>query len=72
VVSYPRYSISSEQEPVQSCFLSQDSISAIDPLVYPMGAWEPLLPPLVPSGIESPFEFDLILCRSSSPHACDS
>jgi hypothetical protein len=31
---------------VQSCLPSRDLVSAIDPLVYPMGAWEPLLPPL--------------------------
>ena len=37
-----------------------------------MGAWDPLLPPLGPSDLESPFEYDLIVYRSSSPHACDS
>jgi hypothetical protein len=57
---------------VQSCLPSRDLVSAIDPLVYAMGAWEPLLPPLVPSDIESPSEYDLIVCRSSRPHACDS
>jgi hypothetical protein len=36
-----------------------------------MGAWEPLIPPLGPSNLESPSEFDLSVCRSSSPHACD-
>jgi hypothetical protein len=37
-----------------------------------MGPWEPLLPPLGPSDLESPSESDLIVCRSLSPHACDS
>jgi hypothetical protein len=37
-----------------------------------MGAWDPLLPPLGPSDLEFPFESDLIVCRSSSPCACDS
>ena len=36
-----------------------------------MGAWESLLPPLSPSDLESPFESNLIVCRSSSPCACD-
>jgi hypothetical protein len=72
VASYPRCSIASEQESVQSCFPSRDLESTIDPLVYPMGAWEPLIPPLDPSGLEYPFEYDLIVCRSSSPGACDS
>jgi hypothetical protein len=30
-----------------------------------------LFPPLGPSDLESPSESDLIVCRSSSPHACD-
>jgi hypothetical protein len=47
-------------------------VLTIDPLVYPMGAWEPLLPPLGPSDLESPSKHDLIVCRSSSPDACDS
>ena len=72
VASYPQCSISSEKEPMNSCYPSQDLVSTIDPLVYPMGAWEPLLPPLGPSGLEFPYESDLIVCRSSSPHACDS
>jgi hypothetical protein len=38
VASYPQCSISSEQEPMQSCFSSRDLVSTIDPLVYPMGA----------------------------------
>jgi hypothetical protein len=41
---------------VHSCFPSRDLVSVIDPLVYPMGAWEPLLPPLGPSDLEFPFE----------------
>jgi hypothetical protein len=57
---------------MQLCFPSRDLVSAIDPLVYLMGAWDPLLPPLGPSDLESPFESDLIVCRSSSPCACDS
>jgi hypothetical protein len=72
VASYPRCSISSEQEPVQSCFPSRDLVSTIDSLVYPMGAWKPLLPPLGTSDFESPSEFDLIVCRSSSSCTCDS
>jgi hypothetical protein len=47
-------------------------VSTIDPLVYPMGAWEALLPYLGPIGLEYPSESDLIVCRSSSPHARDS
>ena len=47
-------------------------VSTIDPLVYPIGAWEPLLPPLGPSNLESPSKFDLIVSRSSSPHDHDS
>jgi hypothetical protein len=57
---------------VQSCFPSRELESAIDPLVYPMGAWEPLHPPFGPSGLEYPSESDLVVCRSSSPCACDS
>jgi hypothetical protein len=72
VASYPRCSIASEKEPVQSCFPSRDLESAIDPLVHPMGAWEPLLPPLGPIGLGYPSKSDLIVCRSSGPHACDS
>jgi hypothetical protein len=37
-----------------------------------MGEWEPLLPHLGPSDIESISEFDLIVCRSSIPHSFDS
>jgi hypothetical protein len=47
-------------------------VSTIDLLVYPMGAWDPLLPPFDPSDRESPIESDLTICRSSSPRACDS
>jgi hypothetical protein len=72
VASDPCCSIASEQEPMQSCFPSRDLVSAIDPLIYPMGAWETLLPPLGPSDLGSPSESDLIVCRSSSPCACDS
>jgi hypothetical protein len=46
-------------------------MSVIDPLVYPMGEWEPLLPPLGPSDLQSPFESDIIVCISSIPLACD-
>jgi hypothetical protein len=72
VASYPRCSIVSEKEPVKSCFPSRDLVSAIDPLVYPMGAWEPLLPSLGPNGIEYPYESDIVVCRSSSPRDRDS
>jgi hypothetical protein len=72
VASYPQCSIASEKELVQSCFPSRDLVSTIDPVFYPMGAWEPLLPPLGLSDLESPFESDLTVCRSSSPRACDS
>jgi hypothetical protein len=57
---------------MQSCFPSRDLVLAIDPLVYPMEEWEPLLPPLGPSDLESLFESDLTVCRSSIPFACDS
>jgi hypothetical protein len=72
VASYLRCSIASEQEPMQSCFPSRYLVLAIDSLVYPMGAWEPSLPPLGPSDLESHSESDLIVSRSSSPRACDS
>jgi hypothetical protein len=72
VTSYPQCSISLDQKLVNSCFPSRDLVSTTDPLVYLMGEWEPLLPPLGPSDLESPFESDLIVCRSSSPCACDS
>jgi hypothetical protein len=72
VAYYPRCSIASEQEPMQSSFPSQDLVSAINSLVYQMGAWEPLLPSLGPRGIEYPSESDLVVCRSSIPHAHDS
>jgi hypothetical protein len=72
VASYPQCSISHEKELVHSCFPSRDLVSVIDLLVYPMGAWYPLLPPLGPSDLESPSESDLTVCRSSSPRACDS
>ena len=47
-------------------------VSTIDQYFYPVRAWEPLLPPLGPSGLEYPSESDLIVCRSSSPRARDS
>jgi hypothetical protein len=72
VASYPRCSIAYEQEPMKSCFPSRELVSTINPLVYPMGAWEPLFPPLGPSRLEYPSESNLIVCRSSSPRACDS
>jgi hypothetical protein len=72
VASYSRCSIVDEQEPVQSCFPSRDLESTIDPLVYPMGEWEPLLPPFVQSGLEYPSDYDLIVSRSSSPRDRDS
>jgi hypothetical protein len=46
-------------------------VSTIDQSCYPMGAWEPLIPPLDPSNLEFPFESNLAVCRSSSPCACD-
>jgi hypothetical protein len=72
VASYPQCSIASEKELVKPCWPSQDLVSTIDPLVYPMGAWEPLFPLLGPSRLEYPSESDLVVCRSSSPRACDS
>jgi hypothetical protein len=51
---------------------SRDLESTIDPLVYRIGACKPFLPPLGPSGLESPSESDLIFCRSSIPCASDS
>jgi hypothetical protein len=59
-------------ELVHSCFPSQELVSTIDPLVYPMVAWEPLLPPLGPSDINFPFESKLVVCRSSSLCSYDS
>jgi hypothetical protein len=72
VASYPQCSIAYEQEPVKSCWPSRDLESTIDPLVYPMGAWEPLLPPLGPSGLEYLSESNLVVSRSSSPRDCVS
>jgi hypothetical protein len=72
VASYPQCSIASEKEPMKSFFPSRDLVSTIDPLVYPMGAWEPFFPPLGPSDLEYPSELDIIVCRSSSPRSCDS
>jgi hypothetical protein len=46
VASYPRCSITSWKEPLQSCLPSIDKVLATDHMVYPMGAWEPLLSPL--------------------------
>jgi hypothetical protein len=57
---------------VQSCVPSRYLVSTIDPLVYPMGAWEALRPSLGPSGLEYPSESNLIVCRSSSPRSRDS
>jgi hypothetical protein len=57
---------------MQSCFPSRDLVSTIDPLVYPMGHGSPCFPLLVQVDLEYPFESDLIVCISSSPHACDS
>ena len=47
-------------------------VSLIDPLVYLMGEWGPLLHPLCVSDLEFPFKSYIIVCRSSSPCACDS
>jgi hypothetical protein len=47
-------------------------VSTIYQSFYPMGAWEPFLPPLGPSGNESHFESDLTVCRSLSPYSLDS
>jgi hypothetical protein len=71
VASYLGCSIALEKELLHSCFPSLDLVSKIYPLVYPVGAWEPLLPPPGPSDIESSSESDLTVCRSSSPRACD-
>jgi hypothetical protein len=57
---------------VKSCWPSRDLVSTIDPLVYPMGTWEPLFPPLSPSELEYLSNSDLVLSRSSSPHDHDS
>jgi hypothetical protein len=57
---------------MQSCFPSRYMVSTIGQSFYLMGAWDPLLPPLGPSDLESPFESGPVVCRSSSPHACDS
>jgi hypothetical protein len=70
--SYPWCSIAPEKELVHSCFPSRDLVSTIDPLVYPMRAWDPLLLPLGPSDLKFPFESDLTVCISSSLCACDS
>jgi hypothetical protein len=57
---------------VKSCLPSLDLVSTIDSLVYPMGAWETLLPPLGTSDFESPSKSNLVVCRSSSSRTCDS
>jgi hypothetical protein len=56
---------------VQSCVPSRDLVSIIDPLVYPIGAWEPLFPPPGPSRLAYPSESDLVVSRSSSPRDHD-
>jgi hypothetical protein len=53
---------------MQSCVPSRYLVSTIDPL----GACEPLLPPLGPSGLEYPSESDLVVSRSSIPRDRDS
>jgi hypothetical protein len=72
VASYPQCSIASDHEPMKSCLPSRDLVSTIDPLVYPMGAWEPFLLPLGPSDLESHSDSDLVVSISSSPRSCDS
>jgi hypothetical protein len=57
---------------VQSCFPSRDMVLEIDQCFYPMGAWDPFLPPLDLSDLDFPFESDLVVCISSRPYACDS
>jgi hypothetical protein len=57
---------------VQSCFPSRDMVSIIDHIFYPTGAWDPLLPPLGLSGLESAFDFDIVFYISSISCACDS
>jgi hypothetical protein len=42
----------------------------IDQVFYPMGAWEPLLPPIGPSNLVFPLESDLTVCETSSPGIC--
>jgi hypothetical protein len=72
VASYPRCSIASEKDPLQSCFPSRDKVSTIDQVLYPMGACEPLLSPFGLSNLVFPLEFDLTVCETSSPGICES
>jgi hypothetical protein len=72
VESYPRCSIYSKKEPVKSCLPYREMVSEIDQFFYPTGVWELFLTPLGPSDLEFPCESELIVCRSSSPCACDS
>jgi hypothetical protein len=67
VASYPRCSIASEKDPLQSCFPSRDKVSTIDQVLYPMGACEPFLSPFGPSNLGFPLESDLTICETSSP-----
>jgi hypothetical protein len=62
----------SEKEPLHSCFPSQDKVSTIDHVIYPMGKREPLLPPIGLRDCDFPLEYDLTICGSSCPSTCES
>jgi hypothetical protein len=72
VASYPRCSIASEKDPLQSCWPSRDRVLVIDQVLYPMGACEPLLSPFGSSNLAFSLEYDLIVGETSSPSICVS
>jgi hypothetical protein len=72
VVSYPRCSIVYEKGYLHTCFPSQEKVSIIDYVIYPMGAHEPFLSPIGLSNLTLPLEYDLIVCETLSHGIGDS
>jgi hypothetical protein len=70
VMPYPQCSIAYEKGSLQSCFPSQDRVSTIDHVVYPMGKGDLLLSPFVPSDLDFSLESDITICKTSSPGIC--
>jgi hypothetical protein len=72
MTTYPHCSIDYDKEPSHSCFPSQDRVSTIDKVIYPMGERYPLLSPIVPRDYVFLLEFDLIVCGFSCLGTCES
>jgi hypothetical protein len=72
VASYPRCSITSRKEPLQSCLPSRDKVLTVDYVVYPMEAWEPLLSHLGLRYFEFPLESNITICETPSTGICES